>query len=95
MPSCVAFGARTGARAFRADPDSVDALIVGLVRPAPAGYILVLEVRRSSPVLPIVVLRADAEGMRSCGMNNGLADEILDEPFSIESLVACLRRLLA
>ena len=95
MPSCVACSARTGARAFRADPDSVDALIVGLVRPDPAGYVLVLEVRRSSPLLPIIVLRADAEGMRSGGMNNGLADEILDEPIFIESLAACLKRLLA
>ena len=80
--------------AFRSDPDGVDVLIAGLVRPDPAGHALVVEVRRSSPLLPIVVVRVNAEGMQSGGMNNGLADEILDEPISIESLAACLKRLL-
>ena len=68
--------------------------MLGLVFVVLVALVLLVEVRRMRPLLAVIVVSVGAEGMQAGGMNNGLADEILDEPISIESLAVCLKRLL-
>lgn len=84
----------TALDAFRSHPHDIDALVAGPTRPDPTGRILIVEVRRLRPLLPIIAVGINTEGVPSTGIDHGLADEILDDPLSAGSLAASLKRLL-
>lgn len=78
----------------RARTEKVDLLLLDVMLPKLDGYSLCIEVRRSSPTLPILMITAKGRvDDRVNGLDSG-ADDYLVKPFSSRELLARVRALL-
>jgi DNA-binding response OmpR family regulator len=86
--------AKTGKEAVAiADQHSVDCVILDLMLPDLNGYQVCSSIRKSDPVVPIIMLTARSqESDKIRGLDAG-ADDYMTKPFSVGELVARLRAL--
>jgi CheY-like chemotaxis protein len=82
-------------RAFRADPDSFDALITDQRMPDMTGDKLIREIRRARPLIPVILISGYVGEAVASRSDTGLADEILIKPLRANALAASLARVLA
>ena len=82
-------------RAFRADPDSFDALITDQQMPGMTGDKLIREVRRARPLIPVILISGYVGEAVASRLDGDLADEILIKPLRTNALATSLARLLA
>ena len=70
-----------------------DAIILDLMLPDMNGYAVCEEIRRASPVVPIVMLTARSqETDKIRGLDSG-ADDYVTKPFSVNELIARIRAI--
>jgi len=81
-------------RAFRAEPDTFDALITDHRMPGMSGDRLIREIRRTRPLLPIILVSGYVGDSAVVHPDNSPADEILGKPLRENALAASLARLL-
>ena len=82
---------REGVQLARAE--SPDAIILDLMLPDINGYAVCDEVRRSDPLVPIIMLTARSqESDKIRGLDSG-ADDYVTKPFSVNELIARIRAL--
>lgn len=73
--------------------ESPDAIILDLMLPDINGYAVCVEVRRSDPLVPIIMLTARSqESDKIRGLDSG-ADDYVTKPFSVNELIARIRAL--
>ena len=87
--------AATGEEAlYQADINEYDLIILDVMIPAPDGFEVCRQLRKSSKRMPILMLTArDAVEDRVSGLDRG-ADDYLTKPFEFRELLARLRALL-
>lgn len=87
--------AATGADAlYQAVVNTYDLVILDVMIPAPDGFAVCRELRKSGQRMPILMLTArDAVEDRIAGLDHG-ADDYLTKPFEFRELLARLRALL-
>ena len=81
-------------RAFRAEPDTFDALITDHRMPGISGDRLIREIRRIRPLLPIILVSGYVGDSAVVHPDNSSADEILGKPLRENALATSLARLL-
>src|SRR5580692_7046465 len=70
-----------------------DAIILDLMLPDMNGYAVCEEIRRTSPVVPIIMLTARSqESDKIRGLDSG-ADDYVTKPFSVNELIARIRAI--
>ena len=76
-----------------AKAESPDAIILDLMLPDINGYAVCEQVRRSDPLVPIIMLTARSqESDKTSGLYSG-ADDYVTKPFSVNELIARIRAL--
>ncbi len=85
--------ARVALEAFRSTPDKFDVLITDSRMPGMSGAMLIREVRRLRPLLPIIQVSGYV-GDAALAPSNGWADEVLTKPLQTDALATSLTRLL-
>ncbi len=76
-----------------AKAESPDAIILDLMLPDINGYAVCEQVRRSDPLVPIIMLTARSqESDKIRGLDSG-ADDYVTKPFSVNELIARIRAL--
>src|SRR5881396_789772 len=79
---------------YEAAVNTYDVVILDVMIPAPDGFVVCRELRKSGQRMPILMLTArDAVEDRISGLDNG-ADDYLTKPFEFGELLARLRALL-
>ena len=79
---------------YQAAVNTYDLVILDVMIPAPDGFEVCLELRKSGQRMPILMLTArDAVEDRIAGLDHG-ADDYLTKPFEFRELLARLRALL-
>src|SRR5215475_1612636 len=79
---------------YQAAINTYDVVILGVMIPAPDGFAVCKELRKSGKRMPILMLTArDAVEDRIAGLDRG-ADDYLTKPFEFGELLARLRALL-
>ena len=73
--------------------EAPDAIILDLMLPDMNGYSVCEEIRRSSPIVPIIMLTARSqESDKIRGLDAG-ADDYVTKPFSVNELIARIRAI--
>ena len=86
--------AQSALDAFRANPESFDALITDQRMPRMTGDALIRGIRQLSPLIPIILV-SGYTGDAGIGLaDNGWADEVLTKPLRANALAMSLARLL-
>ncbi len=86
--------ARGGDGLARATTAEIDLLLLDLVLPEKSGLEILREVRRSRPILPVIVLTARGdEADRVEGLRLG-ADDYVVKPFSVKELLARIEAVM-
>jgi DNA-binding response OmpR family regulator len=79
---------------YQAAVNTYDLVILDVMIPAPDGFVVCRELRKSGQRMPILMLTArDAVEDRIAGLDHG-ADDYLTKPFEFRELLARLRALL-
>ena len=81
--------------AFRGDPSGYDAIVSGACAAGSDCQVLLREMRRERPLVPVILLTSEGEQATPDERTLALADEVLPRPWSIEHLAGALSRLLA
>ena len=84
---------RLALETFRSTGDEFEVLITDLRMPAMSGEMLIREVRRLRPLLPIILVSGYV-GDAALAPANGWADEVLTKPLRIDMLATSLARVL-
>lgn len=81
--------------AFRAKPESFDALITDARMPGISGAALISEVRRMRPSIPVVIVSGYVGAVATGRPDSERADEVLKKPLSARELATSLSRIFS